>query len=418
MNILQEYIQELLETLSDYKIIPNDFALTKREKEIIYKMKSNLDSLQSKAEYFYNKGDYETAENYDAEYEELAEKLESYLEQTLEDIDNSHDLEPSIDDPYLTHSPDIGNLFAIEYHKFINGWLHGIDTEKELADSLRHYLQDVNPTFLGASDDEIIEAAKDAYAAEIDRRNRIKSKKDKHIKELTLESEQLSLPFDEDSQALLHEDFLNWLNDGDFLDEETAIKLLNIFAKNVQKIKTNTGKEFIVFDYDNERYVSDDIEWGAQTAKDWLDRIESMGDPEEYVNITNDGDDFWEYPQTLYHGTDSSNVESILKHGLEVRNKTRGISNRGTGAAVFTTTNPEYASENYGDVVFAINTKKMKANNYMPPVSVEEPIKEYEAMRALASYFEIEYEGDIEHGIDYDTFIIYGNVPPEYLEII
>ena len=60
----------------------------------------------------------------------------------------------------------------------------------------------------------------------------------------------------------------------------------------------------------------------------------------------------------------------------------------------------------------------MKQDGYMPVVTQEEPIEEYEAYMLLASKLGIEdYHRDLESGIEEDTIVIHGAIPPKYLSV-
>lgn len=125
-------------------------------------------------------------------------------------------------------------------------------------------------------------------------------------------------------------------------------------------------------------------------------------------------DDFWSSPATLYHGT--KNLDEVLKTGLEPRNETRGINNRSVGASVFLTLEPGFA-EKYGSVV-SIDTKRMKQDGLTPFVSQEPEIFESEIMGAVAHGLGAEdYNYEIyDTGISPDTVIMFGGIPPKYLQ--
>lgn len=149
-------------------------------------------------------------------------------------------------------------------------------------------------------------------------------------------------------------------------------------------------------------------------ANEW---IYSIGEWNLYKYVGDDrfSEKFWEHPETLYHGTYSSNVPEIMSNGIIQRNKSRGISNRGTPSAVFTSMNPD-AVESYGDSVLEIDTATMKFDGYMPEVAREAPVAEAEARNALTMKLGMEnFVVEVEAGIDFQTVIIYGPVPPKYL---
>ena len=127
--------------------------------------------------------------------------------------------------------------------------------------------------------------------------------------------------------------------------------------------------------------------------------------------------DFWESPVPLYHATRDENAEDILRDGLEARNQTRGLANRGTGSAVFTSLNPDAIAESYGPTVIEIDTAAMKRDGLTPFSFRETPIVEAEAREGLAHVLGIEdFYQDIEAGLDPDTIIINGAIPAKYLK--
>jgi hypothetical protein len=124
-------------------------------------------------------------------------------------------------------------------------------------------------------------------------------------------------------------------------------------------------------------------------------------------------------PPPLYHATPTENVESILEEGLGVRCDTRGISNRCTGAAVYTTTElseAEYGS--YGDAIFRIDTAAMQRDGYMPGVALEPDEEERQWREALAHRLGAEeYVWEIEQGMSPNTIVVFGQIPPKYLTL-
>lgn len=138
-------------------------------------------------------------------------------------------------------------------------------------------------------------------------------------------------------------------------------------------------------------------------------------DPVDYIDLPDELADFWAHPTPLYHATTVDHVEDILEDGLRPRNATRGLRNRGVGAAVFTTSNPETTVlQSYGDVVFEIDTAAMARDGYTPEVAQEPDVVEAAALNALAWAFGIEdYAEEPENAPD--TVIVYGSIPPEYL---
>ena len=157
--------------------------------------------------------------------------------------------------------------------------------------------------------------------------------------------------------------------------------------------------------------------WSPSELDDWIygvDLDEMFPDEGDQFDK-----DFWSSPPPLYHNTQKSNVEDIAEEGLVPMNQTRGIGNRGTGAAVFTTSDAdESAYGSYGPVTYKIDTKAMKRDGYKPYVSQETPVVEYEQFRRLADLLGVDAEPDLEHGMSPWTVVVFGKIPPQYLERI
>jgi hypothetical protein len=141
----------------------------------------------------------------------------------------------------------------------------------------------------------------------------------------------------------------------------------------------------------------------------------------------NFNDDFWRFPHTLYHCTSPENVPLIQQDGIKAKNETRGLTNRGTNAAIFTTMEWEEVSSlqsSYGSAVFEINTKLMKADGFMPEVSKE---PEWERAHKLSFVFQKLGEPenrtyperfvDSSDGVSDYTVIIHGSVPAKYVSL-
>jgi len=160
------------------------------------------------------------------------------------------------------------------------------------------------------------------------------------------------------------------------------------------------GAKKIEFDFASHMppvFVFDDyvIEWDGvsgdakiEEKNDWMYSI----DPDEYFprKDTVFSNDFWSGPCELYHETSEDHVDDILEHGIECRNETRGLSNRGVGCAVFTTSNYEGLRGSYGDFVFKIDTEAMKNDGYTPFVKQEPPVVKAENREAIAHHIGLE----------------------------
>lgn len=178
-----------------------------------------------------------------------------------------------------------------------------------------------------------------------------------------------------------------------------------------------TGKQILSVDIDGQMYVVEQSENRIfyDEAENWIDS--AAENPEEYYE--NPEKDFWADVGTgcsLYHMTAQENLPLIKIKGLLPMDTTRGISNRNTGSAVFTSDNPDDI-DSYGDVLIEIDVGKMKTDGYMPYVGIEEPVQEAEIKNSLANAIGLyDYEAEHDSDLSPTTIIIYGPIPPKYLK--
>jgi len=171
----------------------------------------------------------------------------------------------------------------------------------------------------------------------------------------------------------------------------------------------------------NRVYVVDFSSENVEEAHEWLSGIWDHN-LANFVPCPDHNVEFWdgirEGPGTiLYHATDSENLESIKRKGLQAASETRSMSNKGMTDAVFTSWN-ENAIGSYGDMVIAIDVGLMKQDGYMPRVSKEGPFEDEEMRSALAYKLGIEYDAYSQYaseGLSEETVAFYGNIPPKYL---
>ena len=177
----------------------------------------------------------------------------------------------------------------------------------------------------------------------------------------------------------------------------------------------NPLAEFI-FEQQSDGFTKEDV-------NDWFDHVISYGHAQDYFEVDFEektNQDFWHFPSPLYHATTGENLPLVLKTGLKPKNITRGLTNRGVGAAVFTSTNPEaidsYTGNDGGIVV--IDTSAMKKDGYMPVVGQEPEITEKELESSLAHAVGITYNEEYsDSGMDTETFIVYGGIPAKYIKL-
>jgi hypothetical protein len=218
------------------------------------------------------------------------------------------------------------------------------------------------------------------------------------------------------------DDVLEW-----YLDNSNWASLEQLLEKHQidwEEHEFPTGKKVITIEptkEPSEWYVVEVEENGkigwTQDAYKWV--RDSVDQSFEYIPEKS-GDQFWEEigeGAVAYHRTDEENLASIQEHGLLPEDKTRGLSNRGTGPAVFASWSPEL--DMYGALTLEINLYQMKLDGYMPGVQQEEPVAEGEVEQSLAHGIGItDYYAEIEQGIDEETIVIYDTIPPKYLRVV
>ena len=190
-----------------------------------------------------------------------------------------------------------------------------------------------------------------------------------------------------------------------------------------KQIAFSKADPILAINYRNKLHIIDgEGNFELRTGEEWIQNIIESGYIDFYVEPSDFNKQFWEgvSDYKLYHGTSRENIEDIMTQGLRPSYKTRGLSNQGTGSAIFTSSEESTASYYY-DVVIEINVGAMKADGYMPYVSIEEPLSEAEAINSLANKIGLEnYEHQIDSsdGLSFDTVIFYEPIPPKYLRIV
>jgi hypothetical protein len=183
----------------------------------------------------------------------------------------------------------------------------------------------------------------------------------------------------------------------------------------------------LTIDYKGKKQVIDDSPI-IKEATEWIWSIlDSQLD--QYIGEDNEdfNEKFWKDVCTpygnnkLYHATRSKNINEIKARGLLKMNKSRGINNKSTGNAVFTSLD-ETAIDSYGEIIIKINMCQMKKDGYMPEVSMEKPIEEAKLRNQLAWKIGIEefdaIDGYSSDGLFETTVVIYGDIPPKYLSFV
>jgi len=208
----------------------------------------------------------------------------------------------------------------------------------------------------------------------------------------------------------------------DAQNEKELLTILEHFADDWEFIDFPNKERIVSAIIDgNPQIITIGDEFEVEDPEKWLQNIDWSGNVYQYIDTGDFSKEFWDDVGEgfiLYHGTSSDNVDDILRDGLNPRDVTRGIANRSTGSAVFTSDASETAQYSY-DVVFQIDVGSMKTDEYMPEVSIEEPIQEAQWIEALAHKIGLEdYYSEVEQGLDPGTVIFYGSIPPKYLKLI
>lgn len=200
---------------------------------------------------------------------------------------------------------------------------------------------------------------------------------------------------------------------------EQIVQVLN--AAGVDMDQPKSVEPLIVFDGEHgQRYVIDDMDnpW-PEEAETWISKEMRGGRADKWIEFPDENEEFWRQVRPgsqQFHGTTAEAWPAIQAQGLVPGTKTRGMTNRGVGAAVFLHPSAEYCKYHYGEVVLAVDVARMKADGYMPRAEREPPAVEYDQATALAHLIGLEgFHWDTEDGIDMETVILYGKIPPQYL---
>lgn len=129
-------------------------------------------------------------------------------------------------------------------------------------------------------------------------------------------------------------------------------------------------------------------------------------------------EEFWKWPETLYHATQEEYVEPIMKEGLLTRWGS-GMTNRGT-RGVFTSESPDGYIDSYGDYKIRIDTDAMKRDGFTPDVQREPEVLSHIVSQAINHTYDIPVEREPEHsgGMDPQTWIVTEGIPPKYLSLL
>jgi hypothetical protein len=206
--------------------------------------------------------------------------------------------------------------------------------------------------------------------------------------------------------AITDEELAHWLEQRPKLHVRALNKTLDMWLIEGRLVEwSGPGTSATV--HDPEEWL---LDWNNELVEDFTELLERKFNEEARA-----------YPPTLYHATDSDNVEDIMRDGLEARADTRGRTNTSVGEAVFTSDSLEEAElGHYGDAIIAINTRQMLADGLRVFFAQEPPIVEHEARGAAASALGLDIEIPFESsdGISPGTVILFveaGVILPKYL---
>lgn len=222
--------------------------------------------------------------------------------------------------------------------------------------------------------------------------------------------------------------FILWLEQSQMEEQLEDCKNLSqiqtlLTQNNINFFLPKTLNPILVYIQNQNHYVIDDFEYPTpKEASEWIYEVESRSKLEQYVKESNFNDRFWKSvpPRDffVYHGTNKDQIASIKSRGLRTSKETRGIANRSTPPAVFTSENLDTA-RHYYSTILEINVSEMKRDKYTPHTSQEEPIEIAEMANSLAHLIGLEeFNFQIEDGLAYDTVLFYDYIPPKYINVL
>jgi hypothetical protein len=219
---------------------------------------------------------------------------------------------------------------------------------------------------------------------------------------------------------------IDWANDG-YLKPEDLEKLKADIKQyeNVRALDDVLEDTFLVED---KVVTIDGDDFSVQDPEEWVfDQMESIHsnikDKVESLLTERFNNDFQDYPVTLFHSTPNKNLEALMKRGLQAESQSRGLTNRGVGAAIFTYDNEESTmTGSYGDTVLAIDCKAMKRDGLEFYVEQEPAVVENETAGVLANVAgadNFHWEAGGDGADDPATVILHiDRVPPKYLRVV
>lgn len=198
-------------------------------------------------------------------------------------------------------------------------------------------------------------------------------------------------------------------------NKEDILKIIDEY--NIKK--TSLKDIYLIDDEYIMIYDGNDIYADIEKIINWIYDV----DIDEYKKLFkyNFNRDFWSSPDILYHATNDANVKSILQKGLLRSNSTRGSYNKNVGLAIFTVNNIDLLKNgSYGENIFEINSLMMKNDGFMPFVSEEPTVEEYNIRTLILNKLGLSESEYLSFDNEYyiETIIIYDDVPKKYLKLL
>jgi len=193
-------------------------------------------------------------------------------------------------------------------------------------------------------------------------------------------------------------------------DENTLVQVLKLAGSRYMKFDFPDASPIYVV---NGSYVVELDGFNIKDAIQWIYDLDEY-DIESYIKPVDNVD----IPDFVYHATSEENYEKIISSGyLKVMDESRGLSNAGTGDAIFASESSEL--DIYGDYIIKINLAGFLKDYPYVRISREQPLELVELKNSLANMLGVNYqfEEDSSDGLSGDTVIIYSNIPIKYLEL-
>lgn len=190
---------------------------------------------------------------------------------------------------------------------------------------------------------------------------------------------------------------------------------MNRFTNIISSILESTTPQYTL-DTFKVNFKEEHEEWDT-TLYEYIDDLDEDG-LEALVPVVYS--DYFGNPKTyrdiVYHQTTHDNWNDIKTQGINPTNKTRGISNRGTGSAVFTSAEIDEMNS-YGDITIQIDLSKV------PDIetSLEEPIEQAyrkNQVMVMLGQDDHQYQPDSSDGLQDTTLVVFGHIPTSAIELV